>query len=115
MSLTPKLSVSHFLIIFVADVGSVDGMVILHQHQGSQDSSDSGSLPPTYSRLPPDGHEFPEGQFPALSLNRTVVVLASSEILPCVFRLCGPVSGVPGPPGAGVPQQEELSLLHSEP
>ena len=49
--------------IFVADVGSVDSMVILHQHQGSQDSSDSGSLPPTYSRLPPDGHEFPEGQF----------------------------------------------------
>merc|ERR1712123_385990 len=42
------------------DVGNMDGMVILHQHQGSQDSSDSGSLPPTYSRLPPDGHEFPE-------------------------------------------------------
>ena len=38
-------------------------MVILHQHQSSQDSSDSGSLPPTYSRLPPDGHEFPEGEF----------------------------------------------------
>ena len=50
-------------ICFVADVGSVDGMVILHQHQSSQDSSDSGSLPPTYSRLPPDGHEFPEGEF----------------------------------------------------
>lgn len=41
-------------------------MVILHQHQSSQDSSDSGSLPPTYSRLPPDGHEFPEGQFSTL-------------------------------------------------
>ena len=38
----------------------MEGMVILHQHQGSQDSSDSGSLPPSYSRLPPDGHEFPE-------------------------------------------------------
>jgi len=41
-------------------VANMDSMVILHQHQGSQDSSDSGSLPPTYSRLPPDGHEFPE-------------------------------------------------------
>ena len=38
----------------------MEGMVILHQQQGSQDSSDSGSLPPSYSRLPPDGHEFPE-------------------------------------------------------
>ena len=47
----------------------MDGMVILHQHQGSQDSSDSGSLPPTYSRLPPDGHEFPEGQFPTSSFD----------------------------------------------
>ena len=34
--------------------------MILHQPQGSQDSTDSGSLPPTYSRLPPDGDEFPE-------------------------------------------------------
>ena len=34
--------------------------MILHQTQGSHDSSDSGSLPPSYSRLPPDGHEFPE-------------------------------------------------------
>jgi len=42
------------------NVGNMDAMVILHQHQSSQDSSDSGSLPPTYSRLPPDGHEFPE-------------------------------------------------------
>ena len=33
-----------------------------HQHQGSYDSTDSGSLPPTYSRLPPDGDEFPEGE-----------------------------------------------------
>ena len=38
----------------------MDGLLILHAAQGSQDSTDSGSLPPTYSRLPPDGHEFPE-------------------------------------------------------
>eukprot|EP00094_Tigriopus_californicus_P003200 TCALIF_03081-PA protein Name:"Similar to IL16 Pro-interleukin-16 (Pan troglodytes)" AED:0.06 eAED:0.06 QI:0/0.71/0.62/0.75/1/1/8/220/1400 len=36
-----------------------------HRHSVSQDSNDSSSsspgtiLPPTYSRLPPDGHEFP--------------------------------------------------------
>ena len=36
--------------------------MVLHHHQGSYDSTDSGSLPPTYSRLPPDGHEFPEGE-----------------------------------------------------
>lgn len=45
--------------LHVADVG-MDGLLILHAAQGSQDSTDSGSLPPTYSRLPPDGHEFPE-------------------------------------------------------
>ena len=44
----------------VADVSGMEGLLILHQTQGSQDSTDSGSLPPTYSRLPPDGHEFPE-------------------------------------------------------
>lgn len=38
----------------------MEGVVVSHQHTCSQDSSDSGSLPPTYSRLPPDGHEFPE-------------------------------------------------------
>ena len=38
----------------------MDGLMILHQTQGSHDSTDSGSLPPTYSRLPPDGDEFPE-------------------------------------------------------
>ena len=39
----------------------MDGLLILHAAQGSQDSTDSApSLPPTYSRLPPDGHEFPE-------------------------------------------------------
>jgi len=38
----------------------MEGMIVLHQAQGSLDSTDSGSLPPTYSRLPPDGHEFPE-------------------------------------------------------
>ena len=46
----------------VADVSGMDGLLILHQAQGSHDSTDSGSLPPTYSRLPPDGHEFPEGE-----------------------------------------------------
>ena len=44
----------------VSDVSGMEGLVILHQAQGSQDSTDSGSLPPSYSRLPPDGHEFPE-------------------------------------------------------
>ena len=45
----------------VADVSGMDtGLLILHQTQGSHDSTDSGSLPPSYSRLPPDGHEFPE-------------------------------------------------------
>merc|ERR1719433_912870 len=43
------------------DGPSMDGLILLHHHhQGSYDSTDSGSLPPTYSRLPPDGHEFPE-------------------------------------------------------
>ena len=49
----------HPLNVAVSDVG-MDGLLILHAAQGSQDSTDSGSLPPTYSRLPPDGHEFPE-------------------------------------------------------
>jgi len=40
----------------------MDGMMILHNPQGSVDSTDSSSIPPTYSRLPPDGHEFPEGE-----------------------------------------------------
>ena len=43
--------------------------MILHQHQSSHDSSDSGSLPPSYSRLPPDGHEFPEGEEPLDQIN----------------------------------------------
>ena len=37
-----------------------------HRHSMSQDSTDSAAssvnglhIPPTYSRLPPDGHEFP--------------------------------------------------------
>ena len=61
------------------DGHSMDGLILLqHHHQGSYDSTDSGSLPPTYSRLPPDGHEFPEGELvPALfsrpvSLTRTL-------------------------------------------
>ena len=61
----------------------MDGMVILHQHQGSQDSSDSGSLPPTYSRLPPDGHEFPEGQFPTLSFD-----IPNSDVKILFLPLC---------------------------
>ena len=45
------------------DGHSMEGLMVLHHHhQGSYDSTDSGSLPPTYSRLPPDGHEFPEGE-----------------------------------------------------
>ena len=47
---------------FISDAGRMEGVVVSHQHTCSQDSSDSGSLPPTYSRLPPDGHEFPEGE-----------------------------------------------------
>jgi len=39
----------------------MEGLLILHHPQGSADSTDSAHLPPTYSRLPPDGHEFPEG------------------------------------------------------
>jgi hypothetical protein len=41
--------------------GGMEGLLILHHPQGSADSTDSAHLPPTYSRLPPDGHEFPEG------------------------------------------------------
>ena len=49
------------------DGPSMDGLILLqHHHQGSYDSTDSGSLPPTYSRLPPDGHEFPEGESPSV-------------------------------------------------
>lgn len=33
---------------------------IFHQQQSSYDSTDLESYPPTCSRLPPDGHEFPE-------------------------------------------------------
>ena len=39
--------------------------VISHRHSMSQDSNDSSgsssgiAVPPTYNRLPPDGHEFP--------------------------------------------------------
>ena len=49
-------------IIYILDGGGMDGMMILHNPQGSVDSTDSSSIPPTYSRLPPDGHEFPEGE-----------------------------------------------------
>ena len=48
--------------MYILDGGGMDGMMILHNPQGSVDSTDSSSIPPTYSRLPPDGHEFPEGE-----------------------------------------------------
>lgn len=49
-----------------------------HRHSVSQDSNDSSSsspgtiLPPTYSRLPPDGHEFPPDYKDPSSLNSQV-------------------------------------------
>jgi hypothetical protein len=37
----------------------MEGPILLSHHHVRGDSSDSLGAPPTFSRLPPDGHEFP--------------------------------------------------------
>ena len=37
----------------------MEGPIMLSHHHVRADSTDSYTSPPTFSRLPPDGHEFP--------------------------------------------------------
>ena len=46
--------------MLVSDVSGMDGGGIVSNQDGLDDSDDN--YPPTNFRLPPDGHEFPEGK-----------------------------------------------------